>query len=458
MRQTHKQKNSTAMAFKQIKFHIINMKSSISSIFKIAFNLIAQAKQSGFAKNVGVLTIGTTVAQLIAIIATPILSRLFTPSDYGLLALFAAVLATTGAVVSLSYPIRIILPKANHEAKELLLISLLLPISLGIILVLVAMFLPNRVIAWVGLSSLGGWIIVAIIAGVATAIISAMTYWLNRNSEYKTIAFIRIIQSVIAAACGLSLGFWTVQDGLLYAQLVGVISAVAMLIIMIRVPLFKTGFTDLFNVARRHKAAPIFLYPTAVLDVFTNQLPFFLIALWFTTELTGQFKMAHSLLALPTSLIGGAIAQVFYQRYSMVWPDAKKAKTLLKKTWLLLASIGSPPFLIIIVGGEEIFSFFLGEAWIVAGHMASIMAIMSFVSLIHSPTSVTMMTMQMDKLLPIFGLAALVHRPLALYLGYINANIYLGLILFVLFEILHIMYFQYLVLGKINSSLNASKE
>jgi lipopolysaccharide exporter len=433
------------------------MRSLSASIIKTAVTLFCRLKRSVFAKNIGVLTVGTTVAQMIAIFATPILSRIFTPSDYGLLALFSAVLAVTATTVSLSYPIRIILPKTNREAIKILLIALLSSVFLGVTLILLIMFLPNAIIAWMGLDSLGGWIFLAIIAGVMTAIVNAIIYWLNRNLEYTKIVFIRIMQSVVAAVFALSFGFLAIQDGLLYANLLSILSAMALLVILSKVHLFKTGFVDLFSVARKHKVAPIFLYPTAMLDVFTNQLPFFLITMWFTTEITGQYRMAYSLLALPAALIGSAISQVFYQRFSTVWPDAEKAKELLRKTWLLLASAGLIPFLIIIISGEEIFSFILGETWIVAGHMASILALMSYVSLIHSPTSVTMMTMRMDNLLPMFGIATLIHRPLALYLGYIYSNIYIGLILFVFFEILHMVYFQYLVLRKLNSSLNSSK-
>lgn len=434
------------------------MKFSSFSNTKTIFNFAKQTMRSSFAKNVRVLTTGTIIAQGITIAVTPVLSRLFTPSDYGIFALFGAVSAMVGTIASLSFPIRIILPNRDHEAIKLVLISLLSSIFMGMIIVSVTKFLPDKTITWLGLDSLEDWIFWAIAVGTGMSIVSAFTYWLNRHSEYKKMAFVRIIQSIIAAAVGISFGLLAIRDGLLYAQVISIFSALVFLIIMSKVQFFKASFFGLSSLARKHKAAPFFLYPTAILDVFTNQLPFFLIAFWFTTELTGQYKMAHSLLALPAALIGSAISQVFYQRFSMAWPDAEKAKALLKKTWFLLAFIGFFPFLIITVSSEAIFLFFLGEKWIVAGQIASILAIMSYVSLIHSPTSVTMMTMQMNKLLPLFGLATLIHRPLALYLGYVNSSISFGLALFVLFEILHIIYFQYLVLRKLNAHINFIKK
>jgi len=434
------------------------MKFSSFSNTKTILNFVKQTMGSSFAKNVRVLTTGTIIAQSITIAVTPVLSRLFTPSDYGLFALFGAVSAMVGTIVSLSFPIRIIFPNRDHEAIKLVLICLLSSIFMGMIIVLVTKFLPDTAITWLRLDSLEDWIFWAIAVGTGTSIVNAFTYWLNRHSEYKKIAFVRIIQSIIAAAVGISFGILAIRDGLLYAQVISIFSALVFLFIMSKIQFFKASFFGLSSLVRKHKAAPFFLYPTAIIDVFTTQLPFFLIAFWFTTELTGQYKMAYLLLGLPTALIGIAVSQVFNQRFSTAWPDAKKAKALLKKTWFLLAFIGFFPFLIITFSSEAIFSFFLGEKWIVAGQMASILAIMSYVSLIHSPTSVTMITMQMDKLLPLFGLAALIHRPLALYLGYINSSFNFGLLLFVLFEIVHMIFFQYLVLCKLNAHIKFIKK
>ncbi|MDA9152157.1 oligosaccharide flippase family protein [bacterium] len=426
------------------------MKLSFFFYKKDVLNFIDRSIRSSFFKNVGVLTIGTIIANGITILVTPILSRLFTPDDYGLFTLFSAVLVIISTIVSLCYPILIILPKSNKEAFKLVLISLYISVILGIFILIITKFLPKLVFTWLGLYSLEGLIFLVIIAGIVLAISNSLIYWLNRFAEYKKIAFVRIIQSFTAAIASILLGFYLIPNGLILAQVIGVFILLIFLLFLTKINFFNFGFFELFKVASKHKKAPFFLYPTAILDVFSNQLPFFLIAIWFTTELTGQFKMAYSLLAMPAALVGSAISQVFYQRFSKLWPDAIKARVLLKKTWLFLAVLGFFPFFIISIKGGTIFSFLLGEKWIAAGHIASILAIMSYFSLIHSPTSVTMMTMKMEKLLPLFGLATIIHRPLAIYFGYVVSNIYFGLLLYVLFELLHMACFQYLVLRRLN--------
>jgi O-antigen/teichoic acid export membrane protein len=180
------------------------------------------------------------------------------------------------------------------------------------------------------------------------------------------------------------------------------------------------------------------------------QIPFFLISSWFSNTMTGNYRMAYSLLLLPSSLIGSSIAQVFFQRFAKIWPDAFEAKKLLLKTWKTLFLIGFIPMLIIIFFGKFIFITALGELWGEAGIIASILAPMVFVSLIHSPTSSTLTVMGYEKLGFYIALTILIYRPLAFYIGYLYHDFYFGLALFTVFEITHYILFQFIAFNKIN--------
>jgi lipopolysaccharide exporter len=199
------------------------------------------------------------------------------------------------------------------------------------------------------------------------------------------------------------------------------------------------------------------LLPTALLDVFTLQLPYILIAMWFAAETTGQYRMAYSILGLPGALVGSAISQVFYKKFSAVWPDATAAKALLVKTWKVLALLGILPLLIVVMFGAELFSFVLGDVWWEAGLMASMLAPMVFVSLIHSPTSVSFLPMGLESKMLYFGLSVLLYRPMALYIGYMQHSIYVGLAIFVVLEILQMLMFQFIAWQQLNFHINKGK-
>ena len=407
-----------------------------------------------FARNAGTLTLGTMIAQGIGIAVTPILSRIFTPEDYGLLALFSAVTAITATLVTLSYPIRIMLPDHNNDADKIVVLSLVLSFGIGILLLFMVMITPVGLIELIGLGKINSWLPIAVMAGTATAVIGIITYWLNRHAQYKKMASLRVVQAVINACLGLLMGLLFIDDGLLYAQTICLLLTALFFVYFGSLMINPQSFRNLLYTAKIHNTAPRFIFPTAFTDVLTSQLPFILITQWYAAESAGYFRMAYSLLAIPGALVGGAIAQVFYQRYAAAWPDALAAKALLFKTWKVLTLLGIFPLLIILIFGKEIFSLVLGAQWSEAGMMASVLSPMVFFSLVHSPTSTTMITMGLERQVLYLSLAVLIYRPAALYVGFLYENIYLGLFLFVVLEIIQMLVFQILALQKLNKNIH----
>lgn len=415
-------------------------------------NYIRWIRDSEFARNIAVLTSGTMLAQCIGLLATPILSRIFTPLDYGLVALFGAVVAICATLITARFEVTVLLPAEEQEARSIVALTMLLSIVVGSILLICTTIMPEQIRAWLGVQALGLWLSIAVLCGIATAIIAAITNWLNRRCEYRKISSLRIAQAGLSVLFGLTFGFLAVPNGLLYAQLATIVlSMLLFLIFGYKSLAFESSRQSLFSVAKEYRRAPAYLLPTAMLDVCTLQLPFILISVWFTSELTGHYRMAWALLGLPASLVGSATAQVFYQRFSQLWPDAMAARAILVKTWKMLAVLGVIPFAIVMLCGKQLFSLVLGPTWAESGLLAGIMAPMFFASLLHSPTSSTFVVMRMERTVLFFGVAVLIYRPFCLYLGHYFDNIYLGLGLFVTAEIIQVLIFQYLAIRKLRN-------
>ena len=423
------------------------------------FIFFKKVKSDNFLKDTNILLIGTIVSQIIVIATVPILSRIFSPTDYGLLTLFNSILVITANIVTLSYPIRIILPKKYLESLQLVIISILLSLGIGIILLLLSFLLPNSFINLINVGILGRWLPFAIIGGILLSITNTLNYWFNRNSLYKKIAILQVTQSIILTFFSLVVGFLSIVDGLVLAQIFAFSTSIIIFILFSELKYKKENFLGLIKIAKKHKNAPKYLYPGNLLDILTSQLPFLLITLWFTQEMTGHYRMAYSCLNLPAALFGSAIAQIFYKRFTKVWPDAAAAKLLLKKTWLFLFAIGLPAFLIIALAGETIFSFVLGSSWKIAGSMASILSIMCLFSLLHSPTSTTVLAIGNENLYMFYNVATLFGRTLSLYIGYLQNDLLFGLKLLIAFEIIMIIIYQCIVIKKINAKIiiNAKK-
>jgi O-antigen/teichoic acid export membrane protein len=412
-------------------------------------SLTTRLQGNEFVRNTAILTLGTAFAQGLNILAMPILSRLYTPADFGLLAIFLAVSSIVATSITFRYETAIILPKHEQEAKSLMVLSALLVFFGFIIIAFTAFVMPLSVKISFGVAVLGEWLIFAIFLGMVTSIVAIGTGWYNRRKLFKNIAKLRVVQSGLSVFLSLIFGVFGSAAGMMIASLISFTLVALFMLWFLRSIYSRDNNLNFLQVAKKHSAAPKYLLPTSLLDVATLHLPIFLITAWFSTEMAGQFSMAWKILGLPSALIGGSIGQVFYQKFSVIWPDSKACEKLLINTWSALAIIGILPMLVIVFYGVEIFSFFLGNSWAEAGSIASIIAPMLFLMLISSPTSGTYLVLGMQKKSLLFGISVLIYRPFCLYMGFIYGDLTYGLIALVVSEMVQIFLYQIHALQKI---------
>lgn len=394
------------------------------------------------ARDVATLTIGTGIAQAITIAVTPLLTRLYSPSDFGLLAVFLAIVSVGATLVTLRFETSILVPKENTESANLVFISLLLAGGLSVVLAVLSTLLPSALQGKVGLGTLGNWIPIAFLTAAATAAFAVMQGWLNRQRKYTKIACLRVGQSIALASFGILLGIFNVKDGLLIAQ-IGSAACLSLAALWFgRSAAYQWKKQQLQITAFAHKNAPKYLLPTALLDVVTLQMPVLMIGMWFGADEAGQFSMAWRLLMIPMTLIGGAMGQVFMQRLSNTNENPLVTKKIFRSSWLSLFAIGLAPFALILTNGDFIFKMILGDEWFGAGALAMILAPMAFAMFISSPTSGAFVIFGLQKYSFIFGVAVFIYRPLCIYIAMKSGDLNLGIKMWVFLEVLQIFIYQ----------------
>lgn len=404
------------------------------------------------ARDIATLTMGTGIAQGITIAVTPLLTRLYSPRDFGLLAIFLAVVSVGATLVTLRYETSILVPKENTESANLVLLSLILAGGLSVILVVFSSLLPLVLQEKLGLGTLGNWISVAFLTAASTAVLAVIQGWMNRQRKYTQMAWLRVGQSSTLAVLGVFLGILKVSDGLLIAQLC---TSVFLCLVALWLGRSAAQFWEkqqLYETAFSHKNAPKFLLPTALLDVVTLQIPVLMIAMWLGADQAGQFSMAWRLLMIPMALIGGAMGQVFMQRLAKAIETPLLARKIFKQSWTLLFAIGLAPFSIILIGGDFIFKTVLGEKWLEAGSIAMMLAPMALVMFISFPTSGAYVILGLQKYSLIFGVAVFIYRPLCIFIGIKTGNLSFGIKAWVALEILQIFIYQIIAWKKIGST------
>lgn len=378
----------------------------------------------------------------------PLLARLYGPANFGQFSVMLAVIVVTATVITLRYETTILLPKSIGLSSVLTQLSLALTFILGSVLFCVALLLPDSVTRRIGVDVLARWFAPTVLLSIVAAANAVATNVWSKQGRYVELASLKLAQSMIAAVVAVFLGLVGISSGLLWAQVISMIAIGIVLLVVVR-KVRPLKFKRIVTVAYIYRDTPKYLFPTALLDVVTLQMPVILIAAWYGGELAGQFGMAWRLMTLPVSFAGIAVGQVFFQRFSSIWPRAEDAKTLLLNTWKALIAIGIAPTLLIMCFGPQIFSWLLGAAWSRAGEVAAVMSPMIFCMFVSSPTSMAFVVMGLQRYSLFFGIAFMMYRTICIYIGYRQNNLILGLALWVCCELIAIFYFNKIIIDRL---------
>ncbi|RDC62965.1 oligosaccharide flippase family protein [Adhaeribacter pallidiroseus] len=404
-------------------------------------------KSSDFLKNVLKLSGGTIFSQLLSIFSAPIISRLYSPAQFGEFALFSSIISIILIFSTLRYDFAIVIAKTKLVANTL--------INICIILIALFFFISTVVSIIYKLNTgnsdaLANFILWIPVTAVIVSSIQILLYALNRENSYSAIAFSKVLQNVLNSSISISNGIWIKSNlGLIYANIISGFLSLIYLFYTAKKS-YKVTFRLVKNrvikkVASHYKDFPLFSAPTSFLDTLSQQAPLFFITYFFSSQLAGHYSFAYRILSLPIILVGTNIGQVFYKKLNDSYLEKKDSRKVFLRTWLFLALLSIIPFTILFFFGGWIFNFVFSSKWELAGNIASVISPLLFLTFISSPTSTGFIVLKKQRVNLIFGLAVLVYRPIALYIGFVYKDFMLGLILFTIFEIIQIFIYNFIM-------------
>ena len=394
------------------------------------------APRPSFSGDVLKLVTGTTFAQILVILASPLLTRLFSPEAFGLLAIFTSITKILGAVSCLRYEFAIMLPDEERDAVNLL--ALCVGIVTGISLLALPFFVifEPAIVSVLNAPGLAGhlWLVSPFV--FVSGLFVALNYWNSRTRRYGRLAVARIISSVAITGGQLGAGAAGVATGgaLIGASAFGQGVATGVLgaqILRDDRHIFGRHLSRhrIKAMLVRYKRFPLYDSWSGLLNVSSWQLPSLLLPIFFSPVQVGYYALAFRLIVLPMDLVGSAIQQVFFQRASNAERDGGLA-ALTESVFTVLLRIGLFPMLTISLIGEELFSVVFGAAWAEAGLYTQLLAVWAVVWFISAPLS----TIYMVKEKQAFGLqvniANFVTRLAALVAGGVLGSARIAILLF----------------------------
>ena len=350
--------------------------------------------ESPFARGVAVLTGGTVFAQALMILVLPILTRLYTPDEFGVLAVFVAILSIISVVACLRYEIAIPLPESDADAANLGAVALLSMIGTCILTVFLVIVFDERIVLFVNQPALGSYLWLLPIAVALTCGYAVFQYWATRKKAYKRIARTRLEQSVGGISTQLIFG-WAGAGvaGLIVGQIVsngaGFLGLARRAVMEDKKAIQSVSLSRMRKEAIKHMTFPKYSTLEALANIAGLQVPIIMIAGSATSAEVGFLLLAMQILQAPMSLIGSSIAQVFYSHAV----DAQRKGTLFvftKNTVKKLAIMGFWPILTLAIAGPYSFGILLGEGWERSGVLLTWLAPFFFLQFLASPVSMAL--------------------------------------------------------------------
>ncbi len=362
---------------------------------------------SRFLRSVLVLTTGTALAQLVGYIITPLLTRLFTPEEFGIFGMYMRIATFLAAIGTARYELSLVLPKQEQHAFQLFRLSVRIALS---ILATTAVF---SFFYWYFLADkslfLFSFILLTLCGSFFVIFKNIGTNWAIRNEHFRKISNATVLGAITSNFLKLLAG-WLKFGGLglvasaVIGAFVGTIIFIKDYLGLKKQPQHERSKSKIKALSKTYVEFPKVNLPHILVDQLKELLIALIIIEILDTMVFGSFDHAFRMLKVPLALVGTSISQVFYQRCSEIYNQNKPIFQLVRKTVVSLAGIALIPFLIIGIWGESLFVFIFGTDWSLAGEMAQALTPWLFMNFIASPISTLPIVIQKQKAFFIFSL------------------------------------------------------
>lgn len=340
-----------------------------------------------FARRVVVLAGGNVFAQAITVAVAPILTRLYSAQDFGLLAVFVTLLSLVSVVGALRYEQAIPMPEDDRQAAALLVLSLVVLCVITGLAAIPLMFWREEIANFVRTPGLSAYMCLVPAGAFLAGVYGMLNRWALRRKAFTPLSSTRMSQSFFTAAiqlAGVKLGAFALILGQVAGQSCGSVSLFFRVLRKDWALIRSVRAREVADAALIYRKYPLYSTWTAICNTIGAQLPSVMFAAFFGPAAAGIYLLANRVLSTPMQLIGQAIGNVFLADAPAAMREGRLGPVV-ANVHARLAHIGMPPTLILLVAGPDIFALVFGDAWRQAGVFAQWLAPWLYLVFITSP-------------------------------------------------------------------------
>lgn len=388
-------------------------------------NVVYKLKNVTFFRHGAILQVsyvagGAVAAQALNVLILPIVSRIYSPADYGVMAVYLSIVAILSELSGFRYYLAIPLPKSKKYAEALIFLSLIIQVCFVSAISLILLFFGKEILLRFSFSSFTPYMFIIPIGLLFIGVYRILMQWSIREGSFRSIGITKISQCIAGGSAKILLGLLGIRPaGLLIGA---IISEAGGITTLYSASIKKNGFpifnkNNIYRVMIRYRKMPLFSTWYGLINSIGSGLPQLFLTSQYGVHYAGLCTMASSLLSIPINFVGQAMGQVFIQRASIA-KNSNNISSISMKAYLLLLKIGFFPIALISIFAPPLFSFFLGERWGASGIYAIVLVPFIAYRFAFSPLSMLYLILDKQESSVVHEVTYLVSRIFGLALGY----------------------------------------
>jgi O-antigen/teichoic acid export membrane protein len=330
------------------------------------------------------------LGQGLLVAISPLLTRIYTPADFGALAIITALSGVLGTFVTLCWEAAMVIPRTQLIARAVAYLGLLTTIVLSLVITAASFIWREQLATLLGSPALVHYWWVVPLTVFIIGVFKVSSAWVVRMQEYGRIAWRNATQGVGQAICNLALGVLGYTPlGLILGVAFG--RAVALWGLLGRRSFLAGGlpsYRTLRLTAIRYRRFPLVTSWSYTLNSLGLQLPIVLLSIAYQAYEVGLLALTIRVLASPVSIVADAVSQYFEGSFGARIRDSGIGLTRqIRRIVARLSLAASVPILIVVAASPFIFTFVFGAEWSAAGTFAQVMALGYFAQFVVAPIS-----------------------------------------------------------------------
>lgn len=350
------------------------------------------------------LTSGAALSQALVFAASPLITRLYSPSDLGVFGAFVAIVGILAAVAALRYPIAIPIAPNEGLALHLLALSVVLTAVTSAATAVAVWLVGGDLVRWTDTPGLARYLWLLPFTVFGAGVYLSLTAWAIRYGAYRRLATTRVEQNLGMVVVQVGLGaLGAGAPGLLLGGAIGQTLGSDLLVWRLwreqGQRITTLTFRGIVRVARMYRRFPQYSATAMLLGMLCTEVPVLLLGPFYGAAVVGWYVLAQRVLSRPLEIVAGAANHVYLGSGSAALRDRPDQLPALFRTLVgALFVIATPYVVTLALLAPTVFPRLFGPDWAEAALYVRILAPMVLLRIVATTVQDTLEVFQRQDL------------------------------------------------------------